>query len=86
MALNAAVEAARAGEQSRRFAVVADEVRQLAARTSQSAAEIDRVVHENYQLTSTANDSMASASDSPEQGRQQISRVSGLMRNTHENA
>ncbi len=44
LALNASIEAARAGEQGRGFAVVADEVRTLAARSQQSAAEIEQRV------------------------------------------
>ena len=44
LALNAALEAAGAGEAGRRFSVVAEATRRLAVRSSQSAAEIKKLV------------------------------------------
>jgi len=61
LALNAAIEAARAGDAGRGFAVVADEVKQLADRTAQATAGIEKVTATMGQFSRQIRESVEAA-------------------------
>ncbi len=69
LALNATIEAARAGEYGHGFAVVAEEVSKLADSTSDSAAEITRLIEKTREQSQKVQLSMAQSIKSIDAGR-----------------
>lgn len=75
LALNATIEAARAGEHGRGFTVVAEEIRKLADSTTDSSAEITRLVEGIQDEGVRVQDSMAQVVEEMETGREAVNRT-----------
>lgn len=80
LALNAAVEAARAGQQGRGFAVVAGEVRALAARSTEAARDIKKLITESVDRVGQGTEQVGRAGTTMNEMVKGIQRVTQLMR------
>ncbi|MGL4636204.1 MAG: methyl-accepting chemotaxis protein [Beijerinckiaceae bacterium] len=79
LALNATIESARAGEHGRGFAVVASEVKNLAAKTTQSTADITQRITQMRQVLNTAMSAAGNIDGSVREMRHLSSSIAAAM-------
>lgn len=86
LALNAAVEAARAGDAGMGFAVVAEEVRNLAAKSSQAAAETAEMIEESIRRVQNGSVIAGETAKAMDQISKIVSESEGIVRGIAESS
>ncbi|MDT8903395.1 methyl-accepting chemotaxis protein [Anaeroselena agilis] len=82
LGLNAAIEAARVGDAGRGFGVVAEEIRKLAANSSDSVKNIDKIIKAIQRDSINAYDQLQQVNEAVNQIAVSISEVANAVQNT----